>query len=198
MCHNLLQDPNFLRWLVRIDQELAAPIHAEPCPCGGIRHRANYPRKPRGCPPSIRDQFASRLSFCCNRCRKRATAPSVRFLGRRVYLALVVVMKASRLTAKTPGAGQMCDQLAIPLRTLQRWRAWWVQNFPLTPLWQARCDRFLPPVAHDELPESLLARFLGPPASRLLHALVFLTPLTVRPPDHAARGSLITRRTCIV
>lgn len=32
------------------------------------------------------------MSLCCARCRKRRTPPSVRFLGRRVYLAAVVVL----------------------------------------------------------------------------------------------------------
>ena len=35
-----------------------------------------------------------RLSFCCDRdgCRKRVTPPSVRFLGRKVFLAVAVIL----------------------------------------------------------------------------------------------------------
>jgi hypothetical protein len=55
-------------------------------------HRANYPRKPLGCPDEVRADFESRLSFCCNRCRRRTTLMSLCFLGRRVYLSLVVVL----------------------------------------------------------------------------------------------------------
>ena len=33
------------------------------------------------------------FSFCCHRCRKRATSVSVRFFGRRVYLGLAVVLR---------------------------------------------------------------------------------------------------------
>ena len=41
-------------------------------------------------------QYASRFSFCCSHCHKRRTSPSVRFFGRRVYLALVLLLMAGR------------------------------------------------------------------------------------------------------
>ena len=63
--------------------------------CGGVLHSARYPRKPRGGPPELRQTDNSRLSFCCAQCRRRHTPRSVRYLGRRVYLATVVVF-ASR------------------------------------------------------------------------------------------------------
>ncbi|MGP1680380.1 MAG: hypothetical protein ACTS6J_24905, partial [Burkholderiales bacterium] len=92
VCHALLQDRNFFRLLLRIDEELAAETHAAGCACGGVLHCADYPRKPRACPKEFRADFDSRFSFCCNLCRLRTTSMSVRFLGRRVYLALAVVL----------------------------------------------------------------------------------------------------------
>ena len=91
VCHILLQDPKFFQLLLRIDIELAAQTCANRCPCGGVLHVADYPRKPRGCPREVRGDYTSRFSFCCSLCRKRTTAMSVRFLGRRVYLSLLVV-----------------------------------------------------------------------------------------------------------
>ena len=96
MCHALLHDPKFLALLLRIDHGLAAQTRADGCPCGGALHRADYPRKPRGCPVEVRDDHSSRLSFCCSVCRRRATSMSVRFLARRVYLALAVVLVSAR------------------------------------------------------------------------------------------------------
>ncbi len=90
VCHVQRQVPPFFRFLIRLDEEPAAQTRAAGCSCGGVLHRANYPRKPRGCPSGVREAFASRLSFCCSRCRQRSTAMSVRFLGRRVYLGLEV------------------------------------------------------------------------------------------------------------
>ncbi|MBS4020122.1 MAG: hypothetical protein KGZ68_18005 [Dechloromonas sp.] len=179
MCHVLLQDPNFFHLLLRIDEELAREARAGGCACGGVLHRANYPRKPRGCPSAVRSDFAARLSFCCAACRKRTTSRSVRFLGRRVYLALAVVLGSARHAGQNPAAARLAGTLAVPVRTLQRWRAWWREQFPRTALWQARGAHFLPPVAIERCPASLLERFAGDAAPQLLRLLVFLTPLTV-------------------
>ena len=180
VCHALIQNPNFLRLLLQIDADLAAQMHAGGCSCGGVLHRANYPRKPRACPKEVRSDFESRLSFCCNLCRKRSTSASVRFLGRRVYLGLVVVLAPQRRTTLNAVAVQVVDALAVPARTIARWRHWWLQLFCLTPLWQAACARFMPPLQTLSLPTSLIERFTGPAAEAALHLLAFLRPLSVQ------------------
>ena len=181
MCHALLQDIKFFQLLLRIDEELADQAQAKGCACGGILHRANYPRKPRGCLNEMRADFESRFSFCCNRCRRRTTSMSVRFLGRRVYLALAVVLVSARHAGQIPAAARLSSTLDIPVRTLQRWRQWWKQQFPLTPLWQAHCARFMPPVVSDLFPAGLLERFAGTAKDALMRLLVFLSPITVAP-----------------
>ena len=180
VCHALLQNPKFFTLLVQIDADLAAQMHAAGCSCGGVLHRANYPRKPRACPKEVRADFESRLSFCCSLCRKRSTSMSVRFLGRRVYLGLAVVLVPQRRTTLSAVAVQVIDALAIPERTIARWRHWWLQLFCLTPLWQAACARFMPPVQTINLPASLIERFSGGAAEVAMRLLAFLRPLSVR------------------
>lgn len=161
VCHTLLQSPQFFQFLVQIDTDLAAQMHASACQCGGVLHRANYPRKPKACPEEVLFEFQSRWSFCCNLCRKRSTPMSVRFLGRRVYVALAVVVlavKRNKINAATTLAG---EALGVPERTSARWRQWWLQVFGATALWQAQCARFIPGVELTELPQSLMARFTG-------------------------------------
>ena len=159
----------------------AALVQSRHCSCGAVLHRADYPRKPRGCPPELRPDFQTRFSFCCSQCRKRTTAVSVRFLGRRVYLGLAVVLMSVRRTTLSAVAVQVLEALAIPERTIARWRHWWLQVFPTTPLWQAACARFMPPVQIGLLPTSLLERFTGPAAEAAMRLLAFLSPLSVRP-----------------
>jgi hypothetical protein len=154
-------------------------VHASRCECGGVLHRANYPRKPRGCLNEVRADFESRFSFCCADCRKRKTSTSVRFLGRRVYLALAMVLCSARHAGQNTAAARVSSDLAVPVRTLQRWRQWWSERLPLTPLWQANCARFMPPVDSDRFPTALLERFTGSAAEQLMRLLVFLSPLTV-------------------
>lgn len=180
MCHILLHDPKFFSILLRIDRDLAAQRQAQGCPCGGVLHKADYPRKPRACPNEVRADYESRFSFCCNRCRKRSTAMSVRFLGRRVYLSLAVVLLSARPAGPTATAARLCQTLDVPVRTVLRWKAWWSQIFPSTPLWQAERARFMPPVVASELPASLIARFTGTVAESMMRLLAFLAPLTVR------------------
>lgn len=190
MCHALIEDVRFFKLLRQIDDELAQQARASGCSCGGVLHQANYPRKPRGCPSQMRADYESRLSFCCATCRKRCTSMSVRFLGRRVYLGLVVVLASVRRDGQTPVTARLSQMLEVPLRTLQRWRQWWCELFPLTTLWQAMCARFMPAVVIALLPASLLERFGNSSGQALTRLLVFLSPLTVS----AAVGLSITLR----
>jgi len=166
--------------LLQIDIELAALTHAGKCQCSGTFHRANYPRKPRACPNEIRSDYESRFSFCCHRCRKRATPMSVRFLGRRVYLGLAVVLMSSGRTEAISEVTELSKILVVPIRTIQRWRSWWTEQFPLSPLWQVACARFMPLVELNQLPDSLIERFAGSAEESLMRLLVFLSPLTAR------------------
>jgi hypothetical protein len=91
VCHAVLQDPDFFLFLLRIDEEFAAETRGTQCQhCGGVLHSARYPRKPHGCPASVLEDYSWRFSFTCARCEQRATPASVRFFGRRVYLAVVL------------------------------------------------------------------------------------------------------------
>lgn len=179
MCHALLQDPAFFRFLQRIDEEFAAETRrGRCCRCTGALHSADYPRKPRGCPASVIEDYSSRYSFTCGRCEKRATPASVRFLGRRVYVAVVLMLVSPRGGAK---ARALCELLTIPERTLDRWRAWWAQDFSRTPFWQSMRERFAVVVEATQLPQSLLARFdKDSAADRMMQLLRFVSPLSTR------------------
>ena len=104
---------------------------------------------------------------------------SVRFLGRRVYVGLALVLGSGRHAGQNPAAARLATMLSVSRRTVQRWRQWWGQEFALTSLWQAMCARFMPPVATDAMPLSLLERFMGNRQEALIRLLVFLSPLTV-------------------
>jgi hypothetical protein len=116
----------------------------------------------------------------------------VRFLGRRVYLALAVVLGSARPAAPTPAAAALGQALGVARRTLQRWRRWWREQFPLTPLWRAGCARFMPPVPTEELPGELLRRFTGPAQEALMRLLLWLSPVTV----HEAPAVIELREGC--
>jgi hypothetical protein len=144
-----------------------------------VLHSARYPRKPRGCPAAVLKDYSWRFSFTCARCEQRATPASVRFLGRRVYLAVVLTQVSS---PGSPTAQHLAELLAIPVRTLDRWRAWWSRDFLRTPFWQSMRERFTTPIPAEELPRSLLERFdASTPTQQLVLLLRFLAPLSTRP-----------------
>lgn len=113
---------------------------------------------------------------------------SVRFLGRRVYLAVAVVMASAQRARSNAPAAHLALALSVPVRTLERWQGWWQAQFPLTALWRAACGRFMPPVAAADLPGSALERFTGTPAQSMRGFLVFLTPLTIACPVTLQEG----------
>ena len=174
---SVLHDPAFFRFLTQIDAQLAAEARQRRCPgCAGPLHVADFPRKPRGCPASVRQEYSSRLCFTCGRCEARTTPASVRFLGRRVYVA-VMLMLAS------PPAGSAAHALAglmaVPVRTVRRWRRWWQEDFQRTAFWRSVRERFAPQVPVEALPQSLLERFQGPTDhDRLVQLLRFVCPLS--------------------
>lgn len=194
MSHRLLRDARTYGVLLRIDEELAATARAGGCPCGGRLHGARYPRKPRGGPQDLPAGYSTRLSFCCERegCRRRTTSPSVRFLGRRVYLGLVVVLLCALSQGATRQRLARLRQLVgdVSERTVARWRSWWREVFPGTSFFRDLRGRLQSPVAIDDLPRSLLDRVnAAEPRDRLVATLRLLSPITTSPPGHAERRS---------
>jgi hypothetical protein len=182
VCQQVLGDTRLFELLRVIDADLADAAQVEGCACGGRLHRARYPRKPRGGPPELAEGYAWRHSFCCARegCRRRKTPISVRFLGRRVYLGVVVLLATacqSGLTRRRVAA--LRERLGVSERTLRRWRAWWRETFPQTAFWRSARSGFVLPVESAALPVSLVERFVGADAiERVSRVLRFLAPLS--------------------
>lgn len=179
--HQRFISTSFFDSLTHFDEDLAAQTQQERCPCGGALHVANYLRKPRGGPSGLDHSSRIRLSFCCERdgCRRRATPASVRFLGRRVYWAAVVVLvSAMRHGVTKLRVATLHRMLGVSERTLRRWRIWWLSTFTVTPLWRSQESLFTPPVSRLDLPRSLIGRFVNAKGGLdLAAALRFLSPL---------------------
>lgn len=158
MCHSSLLDAKFWAFLLRVDEDLGAKMRARGCVrCGAKLHRDLYPRKPRGGPGDLGEAYRRRVSFTCSICDKRHTPGSVRFLGRRVYLAAVVVVaSAVRAGLASWRVSQLAEWVRVPRRTLERWRAWWLDEFVDTRFWVTGRSQFMPPPAPEALPASLL------------------------------------------
>lgn len=181
MCHGILGDARLYALLRKFDEDLADAARAGGCECGGVLHAANYRRKPRGRPGELEREDELRFSFCCDRegCRGRVTPPSVRFLGRRVFLGAVVVLVSAMMNGpNATRVAKLSSLVGASERTLRRWRTWWRTAFAESAFWKGAAGCFARPFAHEALPHSLLERFAGDERERLGAALRFLSPIT--------------------
>jgi hypothetical protein len=182
MCLNVLGDSRLYVMLLQFDEDLAAAARSEGCRCGGVLHSARYFRKPRGWAVPQPDGYERRQSFCCAEegCRKRLTPASLRFLGRKVYLGVVVVLVSAMRHGVTPRrAAALRRAVGVPRRTLARWLTWWREAFSMTPFWQAARAMMMPPVLQTRLPTALLERFVESDETlQVVHFLDFVKPVT--------------------
>jgi hypothetical protein len=182
MYHEWPRGATFWLFLFAVDQDLAQKARDKACPCGGRLHCAHYPRKPRGA-EDFPKTCSYRFSFCCDRdgCRKRVTPPSVRFLGRKVYLFAVVVLVSAMRQGPSPRRVRELSQLfGADRRTIARWQVYWQEHVPQTPFGKIARGR-LPPTAGVVLwPRTLLDLFLrgDDPCQEWLLLLRFLSPLS--------------------
>ena len=183
MCQDFFNDATFYQSLFQIDEQAARETQVAGCPyCGDALHCADYPRKPRGLRSALDETYAKRVSFCCARdgCRRRTTPPSVRFLGRKVYLGVIVVLVTALEHGLTAQRRRLLiEQLDLWPQTIARWRRWWQEHFPRLRGWQGLRGRFVPPLERTQLPGALLGRLngrdLGDRLCRLLHLIAPLT-----------------------
>jgi hypothetical protein len=186
--------------LMEFDRKIAGAVASRGCShCGGALHQGNYQRKPRGGRiGTAGEAFTLRHSLCCGRegCRKRALPPSLRFLGRRVYLEAVILI--ATLQAMMVHSLQTARQMSgVPIRTLRRWHGWWTETFPRLNAWTERRALFVPPPPEaSQLPKSLLDRLCAqlpaPPSAAALMEVAgrFLAPVTT---ESVADGSRFVR-----
>ncbi len=171
----------FFEGLMAIDVAIVERAAEEPCrDCGGPLYRGDYPRKPRGgFLAAASEGFGRRFSLCCGRdgCRHRATPPSVRFLGGRVYVgAVVVVASVMALAAASARAAERATGVAA--RTTRRWLRWWRGPFTTSAPFVELSARLVPSLSRSALPTSILDRFGGAPAARVSKLLIWLAPIT--------------------
>jgi hypothetical protein len=172
----ILNDARLFKLLLMVDADMAQQAQATGCDyCGEKLHCGNYPRKPRGGPAPD-----ERFSYCCSICRRRKTPPSVIFLGRKVYIGVVVVLvSAMRHGLSAQRVERLRQVLKIDERTLKRWRKWWLETFVASPFWKGARARFSPALCEAHMPLCLVEAFHGEPSENMVRLLQFLAPITI-------------------
>ncbi len=180
MDHRLLQQVIFgrvfFRWIRRKKSVW------EGCSCGRVLHRADFrgsrAEDRRICRRST--VIASASAATGRSCRKRVTPPSVRFLGRKVYLHAVIILVAALrqgATPRRPLTGRTVRDRPAHHRPLAR-------SFGRSSFRRPRSGRshaaLLPLVTPPRCPESCCGGFSGRFRShRGLEEAVGFSPITI-------------------
>jgi hypothetical protein len=181
----LLNDRAFHGLLFRYDADIAQSVHGQDCPvpgCDGKLHYANYQRHPKGAQEPLAQEQCVRFSLCCSKrnSRIRVTPPSLRFLGPKVYLAVMVVLIAALRCGPTPERMRVLqDEAGLDERTVRRWKRWWEEMVPASAAWQAGAGTIHCSADLKGMPLSVLKTFLGSLGEKVGRLLRFLALLTV-------------------
>jgi len=110
------------------------------------------------------------------------TPPSVRFLGRKVYLAAVVILISAMRQGPSPRRVRELSRLfEVDRRTIARWQVFWREHVPQTAFWKVARARLIPAVQIVTLPLSLTEAFLRGEDlwDEWKRLLEFLSPITI-------------------
>jgi hypothetical protein len=188
----VLRDVAFFSLLVEVDREAVERCQEAECPhCGGRLDRGDYARKPRGEPAGVPEEFSTRFSLCCSvdGCRRRLTPDSVRFLARRVYVGVAVLLVAAAMQGRSPArVKRLSRSFGMAPRTARRWLEWWQTSFAESDLFRSLRGLLRRRVSAEELPRALLdAARQERPRETALKVLGLLGPIT----SATAPGALV-------
>jgi hypothetical protein len=105
----------------------------------------------------------------------------VRFLGRKVYLAALVILVSAMRQGPTPRRSRELSRLfGADATTIARWLTFWREHFPQTPFWKVARGRIVPVAEILAFPRCLLEAFLrtGDACQGWARFLQFLSPIT--------------------
>ena len=160
----VLNSKSLFALLYKLDQGFAEGRKAKRCPfCGGPLHNAYYQRKPRGGPRELEEAFEVQFGLCCGRpgCRRRVLPPSVRFWGRRVYWAPVMLLVSALRQGQKPviTLKRLKALFEVCRLTVKRWEQYFQELFTQSIRYRRLSGRLLPPIDPEQLPSALLSRF---------------------------------------
>jgi hypothetical protein len=88
------------------------------------------------------------------------TPPSLRFLDRKVFIAVVVLLVPVLRDGLTPERmRRLRERFQVSERTVRRWIRFWRETFVASRTWQAARRWFAMPVKTEAMPSSLVEAF---------------------------------------
>lgn len=183
MLSEVLKNESLFSDLYKIDLAIAEQYRQKRCPfCKGPLHYANYPRKPRGEPDGLSEEYFLRFSLCCGKegCRRRLIPPSCRFLGRKVYwyAAILTIVSDWQSKIQNMTISKLAREMMISRNTLKRWIHFFKNTFPVSFQWKRLRGRVSAIVKNAHLPGNLINFYLQQQSNiekALISCLFFLS-----------------------
>jgi hypothetical protein len=109
------------------------------------------------------------------------TPPSVRFLGRKVYLGAMVILVAAMRQGATPRrVNELSKLIGADRTTIARWLVFWQEHFPKTTFWRIARARLVPAFEIVAYPLSIVEAFAqNSDRQGWENLLKFLSPITI-------------------
>ena len=99
----------------------------------------------------------------------------LRFLGRKVYVSILVLLVTSMTQGPSPK--RLCafeTEHGISPHTVRRWSRYWRETFVIQNAWRYHRGNLLPPIDEEGLPHTLLARLEQSAMDKLSAAIALL------------------------
>jgi len=158
----LFSDSNIVSELRKFDELEGVKVKEGGCRfCQGALDCAYYERRPRGLGVVLSLGDRRRISFCCRACRKRTTPESVRFLHRKVYSFLSVMVCLLLRSGRAPlvTLRRLRGLCGVSEVSVRRWERW-IARFLDSPGWRLLRTRLSPSFSVEDFPRSLVEHFV--------------------------------------
>jgi hypothetical protein len=108
------------------------------------------------------------------------TPSSLRFLGRKVFFGVLVLLLPVLRDGPTPERlARLRATYGVSVRTVRRWCRFWRETFVASRAWQAARGRFAAPVRAGSMPAALLGAFceISDVTRRVVAVLRLVSPI---------------------
>ena len=126
----------FFSLLFKIDKDLSEQLKNTLSLCCGMRlHAGHYLRKVRGI-DDIEDGHNIKFSFNCAKCRHRINPPSLRFFYSTIFASSFFILISALMNNNDFDLKLAAKKFDVDIKTLRRWKKWWIEIFPTTDLFK--------------------------------------------------------------
>ena len=98
-------------------------------------HVGHYLRKVRGV-DDVENDHNLKFSFNCSKCRRRVNPTSLRFFSPTIFASSFFILVSALMNNNDFDLKLAAKKFDVDIKTLKRWKAWWIKVFPTTEIFK--------------------------------------------------------------